>query len=302
MKSQDQFRRSLHIQRIARMTCSIMVDRPIFIFGSPGSGTTLLYEALCNHKDLAYITLNMLRAGIHRHSPLIATTLLKWHRFKHKDTASIAPHEANSFWVKYFGIYEYLTENDYLPEMSDYYKKNITLVQKISKRSRFMNKNLEHCGRVRLLDRIFPDAKFIHIIRDGRAVAFSIHNKKEHGVSPTMFLLSLEKILGKKYQPERSKLFNYALGWGELVKKAREARTFGSNRYYEVRYEDLIERPQLEIKKIVEFCELDWYDEFEKGIPHTTNMNVKWMKDATPEERKDLEESTAEIRGILGIV
>lgn len=287
---------------IDRMTYSSIVDRPIFIFGSPGSGTTLLYETLCKHRDLAYVTLNILRAGIHRHSPPIATTLLKLHGLMHKDRASIIPHESNAFWVKYFGIYEYMTENDYLPEMSNYYKRNIMLVQKISKRSRFVNKNLEHCGRVRLLDRIFPDAKFIHIIRDGRAVAFSIHNKKERGVSPTMFLLSLEKILGKKYQPERSKLFNYALGWGELVKQAREARTFGSNRYYEVRYEDLIERPYLEIKKFVEFCELDWYDEFEKEIPHTTNMNVKWMKDATPEERKDLEESTAEMRGILGIV
>jgi hypothetical protein len=277
------------------------VEKPIFIFGSPGSGTTFLYETLCNHRDLAYVTFNMLRAGIHRHSPLIATTLLKLHSFMHEDRASISPHEGNAFWVKYFGIYEYLTENDYLPSMSDFYKKNIMLVQKISKCSRFVNKNLEHCVRVRLLYRIFPDAKFIHIIRDGRAVAFSIHNKKEHGVSPTMFLLSLEKILGKKYQPERSKLFNYALGWGELVKKAREANTFGSNRYYELRYEDLIDRPCLEIKKIIEFCELDWYDEFEKRIPQTTNMNVKWMKDATPEERKDLEESTAEIRRTLGI-
>jgi len=219
----------------------------------------------------------------------------------HKDDASTRPHEANAFWIKYFGTYEYLTENNYVPEMASYYKRNILMVQNMNKRNRLVNKNLQHCVRVRLLHKLFPDAKFIHIIRDGRAVAFSILNKARGSNPPTMFLLSLQKILGNNYQPQRSQLFNYGLAWGELVKKAKEASVFGSDSYYEIYYEDLISRPHEEIKKIIKFCELDLYSVFEKEIPHTINMNVKWKQDATDDQRSDLEESTQDTRQILGI-
>lgn len=279
------------------------VIKPVFIMGAPGSGTTLLYDALCTHKDLAYVTLNMLRAGIHKHGRVVGdkrTGLFRVQNLFHRDQASSVPHEANAFWIKYFGTYNYLTENDFTYQMAAYYRKNVLAVQNIWKRPRFINKNLQHCVRVRILGRIFPDAKFIHIIRDGRAVAYSILNKKGEA-NPTMFLLSLKKILGDKYEPERSELFNYGSAWAELVRKAKEAGAFGPDRYYELRYEDLIARPYDEIKRVVEFCELDWYGRFEEIIPKTSNMNTKWKQNASDDQKKDLEESTLELRQTLGL-
>jgi omega-hydroxy-beta-dihydromenaquinone-9 sulfotransferase len=279
------------------------VIKPVFIMGAPGSGTTLLYDALCTHKDLAYVTLNMLRAGIHKHGRVVGdkrTALFRVQNLFHRDQASSVPHEANAFWIKYFGTYSYLTENDFTPEMAAYYRKNVLAVQNIWKRPRFINKNLQHCVRVRILGRLFRDAKFIHIIRDGRAVAYSILNKKGEA-NPTMFLLSLKKILGDRYEPERSELFNYGRAWAELVRKAKEASAFGPERYYELRYEDLITRPYDEINRVVEFCELDWYGSFEESIPKTSNMNTKWKQNASDDQKKDLEESTLELRQTLGI-
>jgi sulfotransferase family protein len=279
------------------------VVKPVFIMGAPGSGTTLLYDTLCNHRDLAYVMLNMLRAGIHKHGRFVGdsrTTLFKAQNLFHRDRASSVPHEANVFWIRYFGTYNYMTENDFAPEMAAYYRKNVMAVQALWNRPRFVNKNLQHCVRVRILDRIFPDAKFIHIIRDGRAVAYSILNKKGEA-NPTMFLLSLKKILGDRYRPERSELYNYGRAWAELVKKAREASAFGPDRYYELRYENLITRPHDEIRGIADFCELEWYSEFEKNIPKTSNMNTKWCKKADDSQKRDLEESTLELRQSLGI-
>jgi len=279
------------------------VVKPVFIMGAPGSGTTLLYDTLCSHKDLAYVTLNMLRAGIHKHGRVVGdkrSTLFRAQGLFHRDKASSAPHEANVFWIKYFGTYNYVTENDFTPEIAAYYRKNVIAVQNLWNRPRFVNKNLQHCVRVRMLDRIFPDAKFIHIIRDGRAVAYSILNKKGEA-NPTMFLLSLKKILGDRYKPDRSELYNYGRAWVELVKKAREATAFGSERYYELRYEDLISNPHDEIREVADFCELDWYGEFEKSLPKTSNMNVKWRQNASDDQKRDLEESTLELRQSLGI-
>jgi hypothetical protein len=280
--------------------------KPILIIGAPGSGTTLLYQTLCSHRDLAYITHNMLRAGIRKHGRLVGDrrkALFTLQNLIHRDPASTLPHEADAFWMTYFGYYyNYMTENDYTEEMAAYFRKKVLQVQNLWGRPRFVNKNLQNSFRVRLLNSIFPDAKFIHIIRDGRAVAFSILNKKIDGTTSLILLVGFKDILGDKYQPERSELYNHGLAWAEYVTKAREASAFAqSSRYYEVCYENLVREPNKELRKIVDFCELDWFSEFEEKIPLTQNMNEKWKQKASKEQRTDLEESTFDLRRTLGM-
>src|SRR5918996_1231383 len=279
--------------------------KPILIIGAPGSGTTLLYQTLCSHRDLAYITHNMLRAGILRHGRLVGDrrrALFILQNLIHRDPASTLPHEADAFWMTYFGYYDYRTENDYTEEMAAYFRKKVLQVQNLWGRPRFVNKNLQNSFRVRLLNLIFPDAKFIHIIRDGRAVAFSILNKiKIAGDSNPLFYVGFKDILGDKYQLERSELYNYGLAWSEFVRKAREASVVAKGRYYEVCYENLVREPYKELRKIVDFCELDWYSKFEEKIPPTQNMNEKWKQKASKEQRTELEESTFNLMQTLSM-
>ena len=279
--------------------------KPILIIGAPGTGTTLLYQSLCSHRDLAYITHNMLRAGIRKHGRLVGDrrkALFILQNLIHRDPASTLPHEADAFWMTYFGYYDYRTENDYTEEMAAYFRKKVLQVQNLWGRSRFVNKNLQNSFRVRLLNSIFPDAKFIHIIRDGRAVAFSILNKIEiAGDRFALFYIGFKDILGDKYQNERSELYNYGLAWAEFVRKGREASVAAQGRYYEVRYENLVTEPHKELRKIVDFCELNWYSEFEQKIPYTQNMSEKWKHKANNEQRIDLEESTFDLRRTLGM-
>jgi hypothetical protein len=207
----------------------------------------------------------------------------------------------DGLWMKYFGNYNYMTENDYSEEMAGYYRKKVLQVQNLWGRSRFVDKTPLNCFRHRLLNSIFPDAKFIHIIWDGRAVAFSIKNKIEiAGDSNTLFNVGFKEILGDKYQLQRSELYNYGLAWAEFVRKGREASTYGKSRYYEVCYENLVTEPYKELRKILDFCELDWYGEFEDKIPSTQDMNKKWKQKASQDQRADMEESTYELRTILG--
>jgi hypothetical protein len=285
--------------------------KPILIVGAPGSGTTLLYQTLCSHRDLAYITHNMLRTGIvsprqrlWRYSRFLGErrkALLILQNLFHRDPASNLP-VGDALWIKYFRDYNYMTEKDYSEEMAAYYRKKVLQVQNLWGRPRFVDKTLVNCFRVRLLNSIFPDAKFIHIIRDGRAVAFSIKNKIEiAGDRFALFDIGFKDILGDKYQPERSKLYNYGLAWAEFVRKAREASAVAQGRYYEVSYENLITEPYNELRKVVDFCELDWYSKFEEKIPSTQNMNEKWKQKASKEQRIDLEESTFDLRRTLGM-
>lgn len=278
---------------------NIKINNPIFIIGAPRSGTTLLYNILCKHHHLSYITLNLLRAGIHRKGRILGykkNTLAKIYDVIYKDKASNAPHEANNFWDKYFGMYDYLTEKDFQPEMVDHYKLLIHNVEKFYNVSRFINKNPQHSMRVRLLYRIFNEIKFIHIIRDGRAASYSMIKKIEKEPNDSYSISIQNKILKQYYRQDRSKLYNYGLAWQIIVNKAREANEFGHSRYYELRYEDLIQRPVEIISEILNFCNLDIYDEFIKSIPDITNKNVKWMQELSEEEKIDVEESTALLR------
>jgi omega-hydroxy-beta-dihydromenaquinone-9 sulfotransferase len=278
--------------------------KPILIIGAPGSGTTLLYQTLCSHRDLAYTTPNMLRAGILRHGRLLGDrrkALFIVQNLIHRDRTSNLP-QGDALWVKYFGDYNYMTENNYSEEIAAYYRKKVLAVQNLWGRSRFVDKTLLNCFRVRLLNSIFPDVKFIHIIRDGRAVAFSILNKIEIAGDPNpLFHVGFKYILGDNYQSQRSELYNYGLAWAEFVRKGREASAFAQSRYYEMRYENLITEPYTELTNIVDFCELNWYSEFEEKIPLTQNMNNKWKQKASTEQHIDLEESTFDLRQTLGM-
>ncbi|HYY67815.1 MAG TPA: sulfotransferase [Nitrososphaeraceae archaeon] len=278
--------------------------KPILIIGAPGSGTTLLYQTLCSHRDLAYVTPNMLRAGILRHGRLLGDrrkALFILQNLIHRDQTSNLP-QGDAIWVKYFGDYSYMTENNYSEEIAAYYRKKLLAVQNLWGRSRFVDKTLLNCFRVRLLNSIFPDVKFIHIIRDGRAVAFSILKKIEIAGDPNpLFHVGFKEILGDKYQSQRSQLYNYGLAWAEFVRRGREASAFGQSRYYEIYYEDLVTDPYNELRNIVDFCELNWYSEFEEKIPHTQNMNKKWKQKTSKEQHIDVEESTFDLRRSLGI-
>ena len=278
--------------------------KPILIIGAPGSGTTLLHQTLCSHRDVAYITHNMLRAGIRKHGRLVGDrrrALWMLQNLIHRDPASNNP-LGDALWIKYFGDYNYMTEKDYSEEMAAYFRKKVLQVQNLWGRPRFVDKTLVNCFRVRLLNSIFPDAKFIHIIRDGRAVAFSILNKIDiAGDRFALFDVGFKDILGDKYQPDRSKLYNYGLAWAEFVRRGREASAVAKGRYYEVHYENLITEPYDELINIADSCELDWYNEFEEKILPTQNMNEKWKQKASKEQRIDLEESTFDLRQTLGM-
>jgi hypothetical protein len=70
----------------------------------------------------------------------------------------------------------------------------------------------------------YPEAKFVHVVRDGRSVAVS---QRKHG--------------GAKYSrnPRRQLIWS-ANVWAQQVTAGRRASALGNDRYLEVRYEDIV--------------------------------------------------------------
>lgn len=93
-----------------------------------------------------------------------------------------------------------------------------------------------------LLGSLFPEAKFVHIIRDGRAVALSYLERPEWGPN---------------------NMAEAANHWKSRVNRGREAgRALGPERYLEARYEDMVDDPEGGTRRICEFLGLA----FEEGM------------------------------------
>jgi Sulfotransferase family len=117
-----------------------------------------------------------------------------------------------------------------------------------------------------LLRRLFPDAQYVHLIRDGRDAAVS-------------FLSMLDGIAFETWGHPRSPA-GFAAHWRTDVEAARRlGRRVGPARYLEVRYEDLVTDTEGTLRRICAFAGLPFepamvdYSESESAEkPHQQNL------------------------------
>ena len=94
-----------------------------------------------------------------------------------------------------------------------------------------------------LLEELFPDAQYVHLVRDGRDAALSFLQMPEGTFTRTWA------------HPATSRQF--ACLWRKEVDDARAlGRRVGASRYREVRYEELVSEPEATIRGICAFAEL----------------------------------------------
>ena len=99
-------------------------------------------------------------------------------------------------------------------------------------KSSWGDKTPRYVESIDLLDRIFPEARFVHLIRDGRNVALSYADVP----------------FGPKTVAKAAAL------WGRRVSAGMEAgRKLGPDRYLEVRYEELVTDPEAVARVLCDF-------------------------------------------------
>jgi hypothetical protein len=92
-----------------------------------------------------------------------------------------------------------------------------------------------------VLERAFPGARYVHIVRDGRDAAFSLLAMTRR----PRFNLSRPRGVG-----------DFACAWRREV---RAAQRFGrSHPYFELRYEDLVAEPESRLREVCAFLELEY--------------------------------------------
>lgn len=95
-------------------------------------------------------------------------------------------------------------------------------------------------SHIALIGSLFPEVKFVHVIRDGRAVALSYLDRPEWG----------PQTMGEA-----------AHHWKSRIARGREGgAVVGSERYVEVKYEDFLERPEDLTRELCQFLGLEFSD------------------------------------------
>jgi Sulfotransferase family len=126
-----------------------------------------------------------------------------------------------------------------------------------------------------LLERVFPDAIWVHLVRDGRDAALS-------------FLELPDGFSGKTWAQPRT-VGQFAARWRTEIAAARRLGRHAGDRYLELRYEDLVAEPEAELRRVSEHASLPW----EPGmLDHTRASDTAHM----PEHRNLAQPPTPGLR------
>src|SRR3954451_9911918 len=102
---------------------------------------------------------------------------------------------------------------------------------------RWGEKTPTYVQKMKLIQRALPEARFVHVIRDGRDVALSVLDRTVRDLT----------------------VGDIAKRWKKKITKAREDAP-ELDRYMEIRYEDLILDTDPVVRTVAEFIDLPWDD------------------------------------------
>jgi hypothetical protein len=257
---------------------AIEIRAPIFILGAPRSGTSVLYEKLARHPDLAWIS------NITKKVPrsLLVTRAIMLFRDDHRPT------EAKKIWKKFSRSPDASRPiEEATPRVRRFLRRVVRNNLKLFGKSRFLSKDPGNSLRMEFLDAIFPDALFVHIIRDGRAVAYSaLRSRRKRGAFYGI------KIPGWRDLADRPMVEACGLQWERTVEAViASAEGFPAERYMQVRYEDFTASPEETLEAIGKKCGLAWDQAFLKDLVRDVgSQNFKWREELTPAEIETLNE------------
>lgn len=265
------------------------IPKPIFLIGSGRSGSSFLAEVLSNHPDVAYLTFLSNRFPyrprynrfVLRGLKVPGINLLLRHRF------GIV--EAYRFWDAHAPGFSEPTRDLLAADLTERTRSSLrraVAANLVPGRRRFFAK-ITGWGRIGFLNEVFPDAIFIHLVRDGRDVANSLLQvdfwRGWHGPQNWRFgeLSSHNQQLWEKF--DRSFVALAGICWRILVNSVEEARDQAEpGRFLEVRYEDFVDDPIIVLRQILSKCKLDPTPQFFR------EFNPSDVRDASGKHRRDL--------------
>jgi hypothetical protein len=250
---------------------------PIFLVGHWRTGTTLLHELMIRDERFGYAT--TFECMEPNHFLLTEAFFTRWLNFLAPSSrpmdnmkAGFDRPQEDEFAMCMFGVgspyltiafpnrppqcQEFLDLEDVPSAGLRRWKRAFkTFLRKITYKAgkRLVLKSPPHTARIKTLKDMFPGAIFIHIVRDPYVVFPSTVNLwrtlyKTHGLQTPNYH-GLEELVLQTYV--------------RMYEKLEEGKKLlGHDRFYELRYEDLIKDPEAEMKKIYDHFQLGGFETY----------------------------------------
>ncbi len=283
------------------------ISKPVFILSAPRSGSTHLYEILrrCN----SVISLN---------------------------------EENDAFWWSQFPYSRLDSPNDYIsaseinPESSrqiraalarhvtrKLYKQDFSGFLKVAfsgREAAYLEKTVANCFHLEALTRIFPEARFIHLVRDGRATISSMIEgwKAKRFMQRSLPFPHNSRIdywtfpIPPGWENMVHAEINQICAWSWIQHNKHVMDFFENNPAFEeslfrVSYEDLVANPDRTTDSLIRFCDFDKSDLLESYLHSNQSSRTtiskpdpeKWKRD-NPGEILAIEDSIAPMMSRLG--
>lgn len=260
---------------------------PVLVIGYARSGTTILIQLLRKYLDINY-------------GPESQFIIRYYKRLNHYGDLSkqlnlkllvndISKERCFERWHKRFGfkvdvekVIESIKEPTYRGVIDAFFNQFAEFAGRI----RWGDKTPEYINDLPILNALFPEAQYIHIIRDGRDVALSSQG--------TFF--------------SRKNIIQLAFSWQKAVKIGQSfGRQLPESRYFELKYETLMQEPDKVITQLAHFVQIedglqDVIKRIDRLIKHDLKKDnyYKWKKVMTPLQISQFERAAADTLHELG--
>lgn len=285
------------------------IQNPIFIIGTGRCGSTLFHDLFSYHPQLAWVSgfcnyaprwpiLNrmVLRADSHALSQKLMRRVLR-------------PSEGIFYWDYLAPGFARATQDlkavDVHARVKKFARREMARLL-TAKRHRLLHK-ITGWPRTDYLLAMFPDAKFIHVYRDGRAVAHSFFTVKwwDGWRGPSNWICGdLPPAYAKEWeQSGRAFITLAAIQWKILMDAYEEAKkNLSSKNYLEFKYEEFTENPCTIFDRVLNFCDLPMDKRFERFVANLRleSKNDKWRKSLSEQQQALFQKSLAAHLGKYG--
>jgi len=213
-------------------------QRPIFIVGMPRSGSTLAEQILASTGT------NVGAAGESQVFPWLLLDLSR-RRYGEMDYPQLATVLTRSDLEQ--------LQRDYLQTISEVYTQSLM----------FVDKQFTNYKYIGLLARIFPDARFVHTVREPLDIILSTYQLVFRTVG---FSHDLEHL---------------AQAWVDRARIMAHWHRVLPGRIHDLVYEDVVANPEPTLRALVDFCGLPWsekvlrFNETERTVKTASQMQVR---------------------------
>ncbi len=324
----------------------IEIEKPIYVVGLARAGTTVTVELISGHPDVAvhrhmHLIDPFMPQILHKIAKLLPFIFKKKVERVHKDGLAVnrdSPEAVEEMlWLRFFdnlhneNVSNIKDEKTSNPKFEKFYIESIKKLMISQNATRYVTKNNYNISRMKYLRKLFPDAKFVLVVRHPvNHIASYIKqeriflemeetNKKirdwitivgheEFGTNKIFINLnSQEKIDKIRALIENKKTFvkGYAFYWNEIysyvTKLLKEDKNL-AQRTLIIRFEDLTDNSAETIDKIINHLELDEEKatELRENYIEKLHQPTYYKPSFSEEELETIKEETYEVAKLYG--